>query len=392
VDSWLGCFVRAEALGTSSKLARTRLGPGKAEMSYSKSERAQFWTLQFVAWPAYGLVSFFGVLPYVGLGPHLDSVRSALFSKIAFTAIGLIASSGLGLFYRYESGRGSSWMRIAISAVASSYVAGACATFGANAARVLGRRTYIGGGWSGYLGGAVTASAVFLAWSACYFAIRSYQALESQKRTALRANALAHRAQLETLRSQINPHFLFNALNSIHALVIENPTRATTAIEELADFLRSSLTCIKAPDIPLCEEIETLERYLALEKIRFEEKLSATVNIDEKAGEVRVPGFLLHPILENAIKYGMQTSAMPLQIRLTAERLGTSLRVAIANTGHWASSVDDFQMKARTGLGLQIVKQRLEHLYPGRHQFSCAECDGWVENVIVIQLSESGAA
>lgn len=168
--------------------------------------------------------------------------------------------------------------------------------------------------------------------------------------------------------------------------------RAMTAIEELADFLRYSLTCIKVPDVPLCEEIGTLERYLALEQIRFEEKLSSKVHIDTAAREIRVPGFLLHPILENAIKYGMQTSAMPLQIRLTAERLGSSLRVAIANTGHWAGSDDDSKARARTGLGLQIVKQRLEHLYPGRHEFSCGERNGWVENVIVIQLSSSGAA
>jgi two-component system, LytTR family, sensor kinase len=361
-------------------------------MSRSKSEIAPFWTTQLIGWPAYGLVSFLGVLPYVGLAPHLDSVRSALFSKVAFTAAGIVISSSMRLLYRRESDRGRSWLRISILVVAASYVAGTFATFVANAARLFAGGKYPGEGLSAYLGGAVNASAVFLAWSACYFAIRSYQALETQKRNTLRASALAHQAQLETLRSQINPHFLFNALSSIHALVGENPTRATIAIEELADFLRYSLTCVKVPDVPLCQEIEILERYLALEKIRFEEKLYAEVHLDAAARDVRVPGFLLHPILENAIKYGMQTSAMPLQIHLTAERSGASLRVAIANTGHWARSSDDFQPRSRTGLGLQIVRQRLEHLYPGRHEFSYAERDGWVENVIVIQLANPAVA
>jgi two-component system LytT family sensor kinase len=361
-------------------------------MSRSKSEIAAFWTIQMIGWPAYGLVSFLGVLPYVGLAPHLDSVRSALFSKVAFAGAGIVISSALRLLYRREGDCGSSWLRISTLVVTASYVAGTFATLVANAARLFAGGKYPGEGLSGYLGGAVNASAVFLAWSACYFAIRSYQALETQKRDTLRASALAHQAQLETLRSQINPHFLFNALNSIHALVEENPKRATTAIEELADFLRYSLTCIKVPDVPLCQEIEILERYLALEKIRFEEKLCAEVRLDAAARDVRVPGFLLHPILENAIKYGMQTSAMPLQIHLTAERSGASLRVAIANTGHWARSSDDFQPRSRTGLGLQIVRQRLEHLYPGRHEFSYGERNGWVENVIVIQLVNSAVA
>jgi len=340
-------------------------------MSRSKSEIAPFWTIQLIGWPAYGLVSFLGVLPYVGLAPHLDSVRSALLSKMAFAATGMVISSALRPWYRRETGRGSSWLRISVWVVVASYVAGTFATLAANAARLFAGGKHSSDGLSAYLGGAVNASAVFLAWS---------------------ASALAHQAQLETLRSQINPHFLFNALNSIHALVGENPTRATTAIEELADFLRYSLACIKVPDVPLCQEIEILERYLGLEKIRFEEKLCAQVHLDATARDIRIPGFLLHPILENAVKYGMQTSAMPLQIHLTAKRSGNSLRVAIANTGHWARSSDDFQSKTRTGLGLQIVRQRLEHRYPGRHEFSCSERNGWVENVIVIQMANSAVA
>jgi len=226
-------------------------------MSRSKFEIAPFWTIQLIGWPAYGLVSFLGVLPYVGLAPHLDSVRSALFSKMAFAATGIVFCSALRPCYRRENERGSSWLRISILVVAASYVAGTFATLAANAARLFAGGKHPSDGLSAYLGGAVNASAVFLAWSACYFAVRTYQALETQKRNTLRASALAHQAQLETLRSQINPHFLFNALNSIHALVGENPTRATSAIEELADFLRYSLACIKVPDVPLCQEIKS---------------------------------------------------------------------------------------------------------------------------------------
>jgi hypothetical protein len=142
-------------------------------MSRNKSEISSFWTVQLIGWPAYGLVSFLGVLPYVGLAPHLDSVRSALFSKVAFTAAGIVISSALRLLYRRESDRGGSWVRISILVVAASYVASTFATLVANAARLFAGGKYPGEGLSAYLGGAVNASAVFLAWSACYFAIGS---------------------------------------------------------------------------------------------------------------------------------------------------------------------------------------------------------------------------
>jgi two-component system, LytTR family, sensor kinase len=387
----------------------------------------QFWLIQLIAWPAYGVVSFLGVLPYVGIAPHLDSVRSAFCSKLAFTLAGFAASSVLRIFYereetrRREQARGASWARIVLSVAALSYAAGVLAAFCGNTARELVSGKVLGGGWSGFFGGAINASAVFLAWSACYFAVRNYQSAENEKKAALRANALAHQAQLEMLRSQVNPHFLFNALNSVHALVREDPDRAQTAIEELSDFLRYSLARAKISDVPLAEEIEVLERYLAIEKIRYEEKLSVRVDVGSQAMQIRVPGLLLHPLLENAIKYGMQTSAMPLQIRLEAERVGDLLRVTIANTGRWVKretengdargdacedahgeahmdahgqTSKDAHGEAReelygagAGLGLRLVRERLEQAFPGRHQFACAEQNGWVENSIEIELA-----
>ncbi len=351
-----------------------------------------FWLLQLIAWPAYGMISFAGALPYVGLAPHLDSVRSVLFSKLVFIAVGFVASSLIRIIYARQSVRNSSWTRIAPLTIASSYLAGLLTSVCANAARqfVSGRHT--DGNWSNLVGGAINASAVFLAWSACYFAIRNYQALELGKREALKANALAHRAQLEMLRSQVNPHFLFNALNSVHALVLEDPQRAQVAVEELADFLRYSLTRSKVVEVSLAEEIEILEKYLAIEKIRFEEKLSVRFRVQAQAEHLPVPGFLLHPLIENAIKYGMQTSQMPLQIELTAGRDGDLLRLAIANSGRWVRPDENRLNISGMGLGLKLVQERLEQAYPGRHQLLWREENGWVENVIVIQLASAGAA
>lgn len=335
---------------------------------------APFWRLQLICWPAYGLITFIGVVPYIGLAPHLDSWQSALVSKIAFAAAGFACSSALGVLYS----RQNQWTRVVPFAIALSYIAGLLITGGSNFVRELAGGGHLGDSWTRFFGGAINASAVFLAWSACYFAIRSYSAFEAERREKIEANAIAHRAQLEALRSQVNPHFLFNSLNSIHALVSENPARAQIAIEELAELLRYSLAQSQTLKVPLAEEIEVLERYLALERLRFEEKLSATIDVAPQALRTPVPAFLLHPMLENAIKYGMQTSAMPLQVRLTAERRGDSLRLAIANTGRWVAAG---QGNSR---GLEIVRDRLNHEYPGRHELTCRESNGWVESVIVI--------
>jgi two-component sensor histidine kinase len=346
-----------------------------------------FWAVQLIAWPAYGLISFLGVFPYIGLEPHLDSVKSAFLSKAAFTIAGFLSSSCIRFVYRAENGRAIfSWVRMAPAVVALSYLSGLFATVSSNVARHLASAKHMEYGWSSLFGGAVNGSAVFLAWSACYFAICNYRSLEKEKRDSLRANALAHQAQLEMLRSQVNPHFLFNALNSIHALVRENPDRAQVAIEKLSEFLRYSLTRSKVFEVPFSEEVEVLERYLALEKIRFEEKLSVSIAVDPQAKEIHVPGFLLHPILENSIKYGMQTSPMPLQIHVTAERKENFLRLLIANTGQWVNREDGALCEMGVGLGLKIVRQRLDQTFPGQYRFECRERNGWVENVIVIQL------
>jgi LytS/YehU family sensor histidine kinase len=290
------------------------------------------------------------------------------------------------LFYRRENGHAIAWVRIAPAAVGLSYLAGLFATASSSAARHFASPRHVDNGWSSLFGGAVNASAVFLAWSACYFAICNYRALEKEKRDSLRANSLAHQAQLEMLRSQVNPHFLFNALNSIHALVVESPDRAQIAVEALSEFLRYSLTRSKVFDVPLSEEIEVVERYLALEKIRFEDKLSVRIDVDPQVKEIHVPGFLLHPLLENSIKYGMQTSPIPLQIRLTAKRERNFLRLFIANTGYWVNMEDPTPRDTGFGLGLRIVRERLDQSFPGRYRFESRERNGWVENVIVIQL------
>jgi two-component system LytT family sensor kinase len=220
---------------------------------------------------------------------------------------------------------------------------------------------------------------LFLSWSALYFGIKYWRERQEQEQRAMRATALAQEAELKMLRYQINPHFLFNSLNSASALVREDPARAERMLGELSEFLRYSLVQSKVTTVPLKEELKAVRSYLDIEKIRFEDKLEVRFDISSAAENFPVPSFLIHPLVENAVKYGMQTSALPLVIEVHAQSQNGTLRLAVVNSGR-------LMTKPRTGvptskgagIGLDNVRQRLAQTFPTRHHFTVFERDGRV--------------
>jgi LytS/YehU family sensor histidine kinase len=161
---------------------------------------------------------------------------------------------------------------------------------------------------------------------------------------------------LKLLRAQVNPHFLFNALNSILA-VCDEPQKVTAITQALADYLRFSLRGGDARQ-PLGEELDALESYLKVEKIRFTDRLEYTIQADAAARSKLVPGALVQPLVENAIKFGQRTSPCPLRIVVQARLLKGNLEVLVENSGHWVSKKDP----SSTGIGLSSLRQRLELL------------------------------
>jgi len=216
-------------------------------------------------------------------------------------------------------------------------------------------------------------------WSALYFAIKLWVEWNLQKDRTEKANALAQAAQLQMLRYQLNPHFLFNALNSIRALVDENKKHAKDMITELSEFLRYSLISKNFADIPLKQEFEAIRHYFKIEKKRYEEKLDVRYEIDSLAEEYPVLSFLIHPLVENAVKYGMQTSPMPLRITLCAKVYGETLRLEVCNSGHWIEpEMQAVEARQGTGTGLNNIRQRLENAFPNRHGFEIIKNEGQV--------------
>jgi len=213
-------------------------------------------------------------------------------------------------------------------------------------------------------------SIAFICWSGAYFTIKFWIEWNDQKLQTVEANAFAQRAQIQMLRYQMNPHFLFNSLNSIRALISENKKNAKTMVTELSEFLRYSLLSESCTEAPLSHEIEAIRHYYAIEKIRFEDRLEITFNIAPKAEEYPIISFLIHPLVENAVKYGMRTSSMPLKIRVTVSADDHRLSVSVCNTGKWIEP-GDYAASGNigTGTGLENVKKRLVSSYPNRHTF-----------------------
>jgi LytS/YehU family sensor histidine kinase len=223
------------------------------------------------------------------------------------------------------------------------------------------------------------------AWSALYLGVKNWWSWRTERENALQSSALANRAQLEMLRYQLNPHFLFNALNSIRASVDEDSTRAKRMITQLSEFLRYSLLHESASKIPLREEMEAVRNYLAIEKIRFEDKLTIEFDVEKRAEDFKVPCFLLNPLVENAIKHGLQTSPKPLKIKISARVYEDKLLLEISNTGNLQNNPSP----NGNGIGLKNVRERLEKLSDENGKFELLQENGCVKARIEILKKEN---
>jgi len=257
---------------------------------------------------------------------------------------------------------------------------------------ILGGLVFMGGQehlqtfWQLYVAAIMSRVVPLLGWTSLYFGINIWREWKEQGERASQANALAQAAQLQMLRYQINPHFLFNSMNSIRALVDENEDKAREMITELSEFLRYSLVSKDYADVPLREELEAIQYYFAIQKRRYEDKLEVSYDIDPQAGEYPVLSFLIHPLVENAIKYGMRTGPMPLIVHLAARLDDDSLVIEVRNTGNWVPPSPPGSPDGQgTGTGLDNVRRRLENAFPERHRIAIFEKDGSVHVQLTIQ-------
>ncbi|MBX7459857.1 sensor histidine kinase [Qipengyuania huizhouensis] len=218
------------------------------------------------------------------------------------------------------------------------------------------------------------------AWSALYYAINFFLQVEQQADRLERLEAQATSAQLAMLRYQLNPHFLFNTLNSISTLVLLKQTEPANAmLTRLSSFLRHTLVTQPGGKVTVAQEVETLKLYLEIERMRFEERLQTDFRVEEKAAKAQIPSMLLQPLIENAIKYGVSPQEEGAEISLLAQIVGPRLRITVSDTGPGVDVVgtsDDLpavmathKRRDSTGVGLANIRDRLAQAYGDDHRF-----------------------
>lgn len=220
---------------------------------------------------------------------------------------------------------------------------------------------------------------IFMMWSLGYYWLWADTDRTREQDRRQEAQREAQRMELQMLRAQLDPHFLFNSLNGIAAEIRPHPDIAVEMLGELSDYLRYSLDHRKQPIARLSTELGAMESYLHIERARFGHRLHFRVEASEPARRRLVPSFLLQPLVENAVKYGLDRSAAGLGIDLQARVEGNLLAITVANSGTMAPAE-----LSHPGLGLETLRRRLELHYPQRHAFSLEEHDGRV--IATLQL------
>ena len=223
-------------------------------------------------------------------------------------------------------------------------------------------------------------SVLLAAWSALYYAINYFVRAEEQADQMMRLEAQATSAQLTMLRYQLNPHFLFNTLNSISTLVLLKQTdQANAMLSRLSSFLRFTLINEAAAKVPLTQEIETLKLYLDIEKMRFEERLRTYFTIEPSVENALVPSLLLQPLVENAIKYAVTPKEEGADISVTAQLVGQRVRIIVSDTGPGLQPGQQDQSLS-TGVGMANTRERMSQAYGEDQRFEYyVKADGGFE-------------
>jgi sensor histidine kinase YesM len=182
----------------------------------------------------------------------------------------------------------------------------------------------------------------------------------------------ASQAQLQALKMQLHPHFLFNALHSISALVHSDPEAADKMIARLGDFLRLTLDASAAQEVTLRQELEFLNCYLEIERIRFHDRLTTRLEVDPQTLDCRVPNLILQPVVENAIRHGVAPRSAPGHVEIRAERHGQTLRLQVRDNGAGLPADNSRRASTGGGVGLANTRARLSQLYGASHRFELA--------------------
>ena len=218
-------------------------------------------------------------------------------------------------------------------------------------------------------------------WMLIYIVYHYVEKNRNNELDRLKLETTVKELELKTIKSHINPHFIFNSLNSIRALVDENPTRARRAITELSNILRSSMQAEKSETVSLERELDIVKDYLALEQMRFEERLKIEFDIDEDTLQQPVPPMMLQTLVENAIKHGISRQIKGGLVRVIASFNNNNMELRVQNTGQLSTTPNG------DGFGIKSTQDRLNLMYQGKAVFEIRNLDtNMVESKVSIPV------
>lgn len=347
-------------------------------MAFRLSRTVTYWTSQVLAW------GFFALAIVIWSWANSQLTARSLVYWIMWALVGLLTSHALRAVIR----RGR-WLDLNIGwvvprLVLASTLLGGISMLFLGAVHDLFLREYrpvFSGRAVDLLEPGITWAVLLFGWAVAYFAYHYFLRGRREEIRNLRLEAANRDNQLANLRSQLNPHFMFNALNGIRALVDENPEQAKRAITQLSAILRNAMTSVRRRTVPLGEEIDIVKAYLALEAMRFEERLQVSFDVDPELGRSAVPPMLLQTLVENAVKHGIGRLPRGGEVRISAHRGPNGIVLMVANSGTYSPGVIN-----GTGIGLQNTRQRLELLYGAQATLRIEERHGMV--VTEVELPE----
>ncbi|MFV8816445.1 sensor histidine kinase [Haliea sp. E17] len=340
-----------------------------------KNQRHLFWALQFAGWSGWAMSFYLGVVVWT------DVPAAYNWYPPIIATIGMALTLALRALYRYM------WEmalpRRIIAIIAGSYAAG---LVWMSIRGVLFYNMFPDERSEkdlqglemvfAHFQGAVSAFWVMLVWSALYFGIKNYLAVQEERQRSLKALSMAHQAQLKMLRYQLNPHFLFNTLNAISTLILDQDNKlANVMVTRLSRFLRHTLDNDPMQKVTVAEEVEALRLYLDIEKVRFDERLKLVFDIEDAARNALVPSLLLQPLVENAIKYAISRAINGGSITITAGlRDPGTLQLQVIDDGP-GMDIPHIPAKNDSHVGIANCRDRLEVLYEGRESFELSTTD-----------------
>ena len=334
------------------------------------SRASLFWRFQLAGWLALTIFTF--PLKWV----ILESIPGAVLISCYRDGLGFLLTIGMREIYRRGYRKKMSKTGLAVMVIVVSLLGGLILTFFSLAFHHLfafeEEKIFTN----------AASFAVFyfrtglcVCWSLLYFGIKLMRESTNRELRLVMEQADRREAELQMLRAQINPHFLFNALNTILFAVEKQKQGVARMVQALTDYLNYSLLHRNDEFVTLGEECDALMDYLALEKARFGETLNLACQIDPETRTTRVPGVFLQPLVENAIKFACETSTSPFIVRLNITRKESGLLIEVCNTGHW---ITPDPQRTSGGVGLENIRQRLKLLYPGQESLEIVPEEGWV--------------